>query len=275
MSRSHLPIFQPVALGCALLLGLAAGPAAAWGKLGHRLVGSLAAAELTPIARAEVGRLLAGEPVPTLAGVSTWADELRDNNPELGKRTSKWHYVNIAEQGCTFDASTACAKDDCVVGAIAAQTRVLADRTRSDADRRDALKFVVHFIGDVHQPLHAGYARDKGGNDVQLQFDGRGSNLHSLWDSGLLNAMQVDDAAHLQRLRALSLVVELPRDGRFPDAAGWAEASCRVMAQPGFYPGSPKLDAAYPARWSALVDERLRQAGTQLAAVLNATLQPR
>jgi len=275
MPRSRAPFIRTVPLVCALLLGLIAGPAAAWGKLGHRLVGSLAADELSPSARAEVGRLLAGEAEPTLAGVSTWADELRDNNPVLGKRTSKWHYVNIAEHGCTFDANVACAQGDCVVGAISVQTRVLGDRTRSVAERRDALKFVVHFIGDVHQPLHAGYARDKGGNDVQVQFDGRGSNLHSLWDSGLLYAMRLDETAHLQRLRALPLAVELPRDGRVPPAGAWAEASCRVLVQPGFYPASPTLDSAYPARWSAIVDERLRHAGTQLAAVLNASLDGR
>lgn len=259
------------ALAATLVLVVMATPAAAWGRLGHRLVGHLAADELSPAARAEVDRLLAGEADPTLAGVSSWADELRDRDPARGKRTSKWHYVNLPEPACTFDAAVLCKDDACVVGAIATQTAILADRARSDAERRDALKFVVHFIGDVHQPLHAS-TRGKGGNEIQVRFGGRGSNLHSLWDSGLLNALQVDEAAHLQRLRALPLAVALPRDARRPDAAAWAEASCRIAVSPGLYPASAKLDADYPARWNAIIDERLRQAGTQLASVLNAAL---
>lgn len=207
MPSSRPVIARHIAALCVLLLLLVTGPAAAWGKLGHRLVGHLASDELTPAARGEIARLLVAETDPTLAGVASWADELRDNDPTLGRRTSKWHYVNIAEHGCAFDTTRACAGNDCVVGAINTQATILADRGRSDADRRDALKFVVHFIGDVHQPLHAALARDKGGNDVQVQFDGRGSNLHSLWDSGLLNAMRLDEAEHLQRLRALPLVV--------------------------------------------------------------------
>lgn len=280
-SRSHLP--RRLAACLVVAACVVAGPANAWGVLGHRLVGHLAADELSPAARAEAARLLAGEPEPSLAGVSTWADELRDNNPQLGRRTSRWHYVNLGEHGCTYDASTACRDGDCVVAAITAQTAILADRRRSDAERREALKFVVHFIGDVHQPLHAAYAHDKGGNDVQLQLaaalgspgQNPGSNLHSLWDSGLLKAMQQDEATHLRRLRAMTLVVPIPRDARVPPAAQWAEASCRAAVSPGFYPATHKLDADYAVRWNSTLDRRLREAGTQLAAVLNATLLSR
>ena len=264
---------------CIALSAIVAGPAGAWGAVGHRLVGHLAADELTPVARAEAARLLAGEPNPTLAGVSSWADELRDTDPAQGKRTGRWHYVNLAENGCAY-SDAACAKNDCVVGAITVQTAILTDRARSDAERRDALKFVVHFIGDVHQPLHTAFGRDKGGNDVQVQLApaisptgvALGSNLHALWDSGLLKAMRQDEAAHLRRLRSLSLVVALPVDGRSPPAMSWAETSCRLAVQPGFYPASPKVDVDYAARWLPTVDQRLREAGAQLAAVLNAAL---
>lgn len=258
----------------AVVLLAASGPLFAWGAMGHRLIGQLAEEELTPVAREQVARLLAPEPVPTLAGVASWADELRDNDPGLGRRTTKWHYVNVDEPACTYDAASDCAGDACVVGAIATQTAILGDRRRSDTERREALKFVVHFIGDVHQPLHAS-TRGKGGNEQQVRFDGRGTNLHSLWDSGLLNALRVDEDAHLRRLRLLPLVVPLQRDARVPDAKAWAEASCRIAVSPGLYPASAKLDATYPARWMPIIDERLRHAATQLAAVLNATLGTR
>ena len=74
----------------------------------------------------------------------------------------------------------------CVVGAIEGQLAVLSDRGRTDAERRDALKYLTHFIADVHQPLHAGYAHDKGGNDAQINWNGRGTNMHTLWDSRML-----------------------------------------------------------------------------------------
>lgn len=264
MRRSHL-------VACALALSLAvAGPASAWGALGHRLVASLAWDDLDPRVRAEITELLRGEAEPSLAGVATWADELRANDPDLGKRSAKWHYVNLGEHDCAYDAALACAGGDCVVEAIRRQAAILADRDRPRAERLQALKFVVHFVGDVHQPMHGGYARDKGGNDVQVSLtggttDGKGSNLHSLWDSGLLRTTGVDEAAYLTRLRALPLPVDLGGD-----APAWAEASCRIAVQA--YPARPKIGATYVARWLPVAEAQLRRGGSHLAGVLNEAL---
>lgn len=261
-----------VAAVCLILMSAIAAPAAAWGRLGHRLVAALAWDELTPATRVAVAELLVGESDPTLPGIAVWADDLRANDPDLGRRSSKWHYVNIAEHDCDYDAAIACRGGDCVVEAIRDQTAILADRSRPRAERAQALKFVVHFVGDVHQPMHAGYAHDKGGNDFQVNLDGRGSNLHSLWDSGLLNSRGLDEAAYLQRLRAMPLAV--PRDSSPlpPDAAAWAEASCRVVRQPGLYPASAKISADYVQAWRPVAEAQLRRGGSQLAAVLNAAL---
>jgi nuclease S1 len=283
-SRSA-PRARGAALACAaLLLGLAAGPALAWGKLGHRLVGALAADELTPTARAEVARLLAGEPEPTLAGISTWADDLRANDPDLGRRSARWHYVNIGEAGCRYQAADACPDGDCVVEAIRAQAAILADRDRGDAARRQALKFVVHFVADVHQPLHAGFARDRGGNTIQVRVpeafippwaEGNpGSNLHAVWDGGLLHSAGLDEAAYLAHLRALPLALPVLRDPLPPPAGRWAEESCAIVLREGFLPARAELGTGYYATWRPLADERLRRAGSRLAAVLNAALAP-
>ena len=257
---------------------LPCAPASAWGGTGHRLVAALADDELTPTARGEVAKLLAGEPEPTLAGVANWADDLRDADPERGRRTARWHFVNLGEHGCRA-VPAACADGACVNAAIVAQAALLADRSRGVAERREALKFVVHFIGDIHQPLHAAFARDRGGNDVQVsipQRDGsaRGSNLHRLWDSDLLRDTGLDEAAHLARLRALPLVI--PRDTPVlpPRADAWAEASCAIALRDGLYPPRAKLDPGYAARWMPTVDQQLRIAGSRLAAVLNAALSP-
>ncbi len=272
MTRPLLALFL-LFLGCTF-----APPAAAWGALGHRVVGQLAEHELAPGARAEVDRLLAGEPEPTLAGVSTWADELRAKDPGLGRRSARWHYVNLGEDACAYDATRDCAGGDCVVGAIRTQTAILRDRRQPDDARRRALKFVVHFIGDVHQPLHAGHARDKGGNDVQLRVPSvsgeRGSNLHAWWDSGMLERAGLDLPAYAARLQAMPLAVRIAEPALPPDAAAWAEASCAIALSPGFYPAGARLPAGYSDTWTPLADAQLRRAGTRLAQVLNAALAP-
>ncbi|MBU8976811.1 S1/P1 nuclease [Lysobacter sp. MMG2] len=244
----------------------------AWGRLGHRLVAALAWDDLTPQARAQITSLLEGEADPTLPGIASWADELRDNDPQLGKKTSRWHYVNIAEDDCHYDAAKHCANGDCVVEAIRAQTAILADTKRPKAERLQALKFVVHFVGDVHQPLHAGFGRDKGGNDFQLNLDSRGTNLHSLWDSGMLKDAGLEEAAWLQRLRSLPLAVKLPSPPLRPPATQWAEASCRIVLRPGFYPAKASIGPDYAQTWLPLAEEQLRRGGTQLAVMLNAAL---
>lgn len=249
-------------------------PAHAWGPTGHRLVADLAATELNPRARAEVARLLRGEADPTLAGVANWADELRDHpvagDPDLGKRSSRWHYVNLAEDDCGYRAVAHCPDGDCVIEAIRRQRDILADRRRPDAARAQALKFLVHFVGDAHQPLHAGYARDKGGNTVQLQINGKGSNLHRLWDSEVIASAGMKEPAYLRHLQRMPLPPEA-RTGT-NDPAAWAEASCRVVLRDGFYPPRPKLASTYFAQWRPTADAQLRIAGHRLAMLLNDVL---
>ncbi|MDO5611442.1 MAG: S1/P1 nuclease [Pseudomonadota bacterium] len=261
--------------GFGLALVLFTAPAFAWGAQGHRLVGALAEAELTPAARAEVAKLLAGEPDPTLAGVANWADELRSTDRELARKSARWHFVNIGESGCHYEAARDCRGDDCVVEAIRKQAAILADPAQSTAARRDALKFVVHFVGDIHQPLHAGHAHDRGGNDFQVNDAGTGSNLHSLWDSRLFYRQRLSDEAYLARLQGLPIAVPLARPALPPVSAEWAEISCRYVLQDGFYPASAKLDDAYFQRWTPTAEIQLRRAGSQLATLLNAALPAR
>jgi len=260
-----------------LLLALAAAlfctplPAAAWGPLGHRLVALLAWDDLTPAARRQAETLLAGEPQPTLAGIASWADDLRRNDPDLGRRTADWHFVNIGEHGCHYSASRDCPGGDCVVEAIRTQAARLADRSLPAAERLQALKFVVHFVGDVHQPLHAGYGHDKGGNTRQIQWNGVGTNLHSLWDGKMLLSTGRSEADYLDHLRRLPR----PDIGRIalpPPAAAWAWQSCRVATARGFYPPRAKLEQSYVDEYLPIAERQLRAAGVALAAVLNAAL---
>lgn len=247
-------------------------PAYAWGAMGHRLVARLAEGQLTPQARAQIAALLSGEAEPTLAGIANWTDELRDNDPDQGKRTSRWHYVNIGSHDCVYEVERDCRNGDCVVEAIQRQSAILADRSKPKAERLRALKFIVHFVGDVHQPLHASNTNDRGGNDFQVNYRGQGSNLHSVWDSGLLKSAGLDEDAYLHRLQALPIPADSAKPLLPTAAVQWAEQSCKAVTQPGFYPPRAKLDDSYYARYRPVAEQRLREGGAHLAQLLNATL---
>ena len=229
----------------------------AWGKDGHQVVATLAETQLSAKARAEVDRLLSLEPGQTMQSISTWADEHR--NPETGP----WHYVNFPRTTCTYDAMRDCPGGNCVVGAIAKQLEILSSSAPDDV-RLKALKYVVHFEADVHQPLHTGYADDKGGNGYQLQAFMRGSNLHSFWDSGLIKNLNEDVDTLTKRLTA-------KRDA--PNSADLnvvhaAEESCKIVGAPGFYP-ERLVGMDYVERYTPVMEQRLTVAGTRLAGLLN------
>ena len=247
-------------------------PAMAWGNTGHRLVARLAETQLTNQARAQLRDLLAGESDASLAGIANWADELRGSDPGLGKRSASWHYVNLGEHGCHYDLQRDCPDGNCVVEALQRQTAILADARQPRAERLQALKFVVHLVGDAHQPLHAGYAHDRGGNTFQVNLNGKGSNLHSLWDSGLLATSGLDEDALLRRLRSLQGKARVAQRTPPGKVVHWVERACHIAMQPGFYPASAKIGGAYAQAWLPVAEQRLLDAGTQLAAVLNASL---
>ncbi|HEX2012186.1 MAG TPA: S1/P1 nuclease [Roseateles sp.] len=253
------------ALAAALALSLSslAGTVQAWGFEGHRMVASLAEARLSPKARSEVQRLLAQEPGATLASISTWADEIRS------PRSGRWHYINFPRGGCRYEKPRDCPTGACIVEALEAQVALLGSDAGDD-QRLAALKYVVHLIGDVHQPLHAGYGEDKGGNLFQLRLLGKGRNLHSVWDTGMIMAHAGGPAA-----LAAEIGARLPREAKAqaPAAARWAEESCRLVEAEGFYPASHKIDERYLQEHEATLKARLGLAALRLAAVLNGALR--
>lgn len=260
--RSQVAVFVWVA---ALLL--CAPSAFAWGPLGHRIVARLAEAQLTPQAKAEVEKLLAVRGKRYLDQVANWADGLRDTDPMLFRRTAKLHYINFHSRDCIYDPPRDCRNGECVVAAIAKYSAVLADRSNSPARRARALAFVVHFVGDVHQPLHADYRHDAGGNDFQVRWHGHGTNLHRIWDSTMLDDAHISTARYTRKL--LAERAPIATGGA---AAEWAEESCRIDRDDGVYPSSRFIDDAYVERERPVAEQRLRQAGARLAALLNRDL---
>ena len=271
-----------------LLTVLPALPSLAWSGLGHRIVGELAQRHLSTAANAEVALLLAGEADPSLGGVATWADDLRNADPERFKATSRWHYINAQGGGCGFDVARDCPDGNCVTAAIESQRRILADRSQSLEARRDALKFIVHFVGDVHQPMHAGSRPDSGGNRFQVSLrtpiqpeayarkdyvDGvMGTNLHSIWDYYIFASTGRSLADYSNRLDALPWP-PYPRASQYDVMPlAWAGESCRLIDVRGIYPEQHSMDDAYLDAMRPLAEQRVRQAAWRLAQLLNQTL---
>jgi hypothetical protein len=245
----------------------------AWGPAGHRACAKLAEARLTPEARARVRELL--EPGESLADASTWADEVRRDFPETGP----WHYVNVPIDSASHFDKKFCPEGGCVVSAITEQRAKLADRTLPRAERQKALRFLVHFIEDLHQPVHVGDRQDRGGNDLQVQYFDDGSNLHRVWDSGVINKMCADEDALRLQLAPL-ITVESARTWAKSSVTDWAEESfqaARLAYKPpgssSFLTSGAKLGDDYQRFAVPIVKLRLAQAAVRLADTLNDALK--
>ena len=282
-SRKPLAAFALTTLLCA-------APALAWGPDGHRIVGDLAQRQITPQAAAAVADLLRDEPDPTLAGVANWPDDLRNSDPDLFKRTQTWHYDDFPRGDCNYVPPRDCPDGNCAIAQIPAQEKILADTTQPRQARVQALKFLVHLVGDIHQPLHAGYKDDRGGNDFQISLrttiqpqayakkhfvNGMmGTNLHAIWDYYVLASHDVSAHRHADELAALAPATDAPADeiATGGDSTQWALESCRIIAAESLYPPTHKLNEAYLHRMRPIADRRLIQAGHRLADLLNTAL---
>jgi hypothetical protein len=238
-----------------------------WGVTGHRTVGKIAEDHLTPKALAGVRDLLGPQ---SLADVSTWADELR-GNPDY-RQTGPWHYINLP-LGLSYDEFKSRVENMLeanVYSALVNQLRLLTDSTVPRDKKVDALKFVVHFVGDLHQPMHISRAEDKGGNTIQLNFDGQGTNLHALWDSKLIDHSGMDyqqlaakydhpSAAQVRRWQG-DPVVKWMWESYAISSQLYAEVDTMKSRSIG--------QAYYDEHWGQ-VTQRLEQAGVRLAGLLN------
>jgi nuclease S1 len=247
-----------VVLSCAL-----ASQALAWGAEGHRIVGLIAHVYLDQGARAAVEDLLDGE---SLADVSTWADEIRGNHAYDWARPL--HYIDVPRDATEVDLPRDCVDGRCVVQAIHDYAAILGDATKPRDQRVEALKFLVHFVGDVHQPLHVSYADDKGGNDVHVTFFGAGCSLHQLWDEKLIARRATFGWEVLGAELVHAIDAQQAGDwARSLDPIEWANESLTITRT--LYPIDGDLGQAYYDDHIGTVEERLEVAGVRLAALLN------
>lgn len=280
---------KSVMSAAAVVIVIATSSVIGWSGQGHRLVGLIAAERLTPQARAEVRRLLDGH---TLADVANWADTIRSDQ----QQTYGWHFLNIPPGASGYDRDRDCPRAagvaegsrsdrwrDCAVDRILFWEQRLADVSLDRADRATALKFLVHFVGDLHQPFHT-LGVGRGGNDVNVRVFGDANcaeagqkpfpcNLHAVWDGWLIARRSLDDRAYVARLQKLIVDTRLASQP-LGTPAQWAEQSWRLAKEALVTPGA-NIDEAYYQRHIAAIDERIALAGVRLAAVLNRALSNR
>ena len=282
-----------VAAFCGLLaLFSFAAPAQAYWEYGHETVARIAWLEMRPATRARVaallrqGRLLETPdcPVATIEQASVWADCIKP----LGDRFSyafSWHYQNVDVCGA-FDLKAACKDGNCVSAQIERTARLVADRSVPTRERLTALAFLVHFVGDLHQPMHAGDRGDLGGNRVPANYGviGGRANLHGIWDGWL-----AERAISTPPAGAAALLGQVPPADRARIASGTVEDWSREMWEKS---GSqayrsllgdpcgaasaerPTLDEAEVRSLIPLVRENVLNGGLRLARLLDDALGP-
>jgi hypothetical protein len=256
------------------------GQALAWGQEGHSVIAEIAQHRLSSQAATEVSRLL-GEG-RSLASVSSWADDVRDQRPE----TYNWHFVDIPLAEERYEPERDCQpseRGDCIVAALERLTKDLSCAPTDD-QKRDALRYVVHFVGDIHQPLHTvGDAR--GGNDIPVEVRLAGakmckggpcpihpsrSNFHAVWDGTLIRATTWDWGAYVDRLEDGWLKSREAQSVGGGTPTTWAEEAHEVARRVwSELPERRAVDDSYYAKALPLLDRQLGSAGLRLAQLLN------
>jgi hypothetical protein len=285
-------MIRQLALLLAALVVAWGTPAMAWGAFGHRTVAAIALQNVTPATRARIMVLLRSERglgtpkcrVRNLEDAAVWPDCIKGESWRWGY-ASPWHYQDEAVCGA-FDIKSGCANGNCVSAQIDRNQRILVDRSLPSAQRLEALAFLVHFVGDIHQPLHGADNHDQGGNQVKSPYGiAPGWNLHSIWDTAMAERAITSaqpplvrryDAAERASLGGgkpedwLRESWQIARDFLYPQAFG-GQIPCgdgKGGAEPKLttWP-EPAIQASVP-----IVQKRIEQAGLRLAAMLDATL---
>ena len=275
-----------------------ATPAYAWGDLGHEVVGLIASNYLAPAVRTKVNAVLAGDTTHLTANTmidseATWADKFRDSSSAHRTQTAKWHFVDL--EIAAPNLTSACfgrpalpagalasngPANDCVVDKIEELQAELLSSATTATELREALQFILHFVGDIHQPLHSSDDNDAGGNDKTVTAPGIASNsLHHYWDTEFVNLLGSSESAIAQ-----SLIANITAAQRTQWSAGtaddWAMESFTI-AQNHTYgllpaPNSTNhysLPASYVTDAKSVVATQLSKAGVRLAFVLNNALK--
>jgi hypothetical protein len=231
-----------------------------WGKTGHRVVGDIAEQYLSEDAAEAVNRILGDE---SMAIASTWMDEIRSDSDY--DYTNDWHWVSIPD-GMTY-AETEKNPNGDLINAIRTITTELESGELSPEKETEHLRMLIHLIGDVHTPLHVGTGEDRGGNEIRVRSFWESSNLHRVWDSGMIDEQQLSYSELSASINYLS--EEEIGKLQSSDLLDWAQESIALREQVYDLPKDKNINYEYMYRNWETVEKRLLQAGIRLAGVLN------
>jgi hypothetical protein len=243
-----------------LLFPLFIGQAFAWGQNGHRTVGLVAEQHLDKKAKKRIGKIL---DCNSMAEVSTWMDDIRSDSTY--DHTHDWHWVTVPE-GTTYEQSVKNPHGD-VIMKIEELTKALKKGGLPAATEAEYLKFLIHLVGDLHQPLHVGANDDMGGNAVKVQWFGKPSNLHSVWDSGIIDSKALSYTELTSFLGEPSK--EQIKQWQSTSVREWAAESQKYLPQVYNLPKDGRLSYNYAYDNFGLIEHQLLVGGIRLAGLLN------
>ncbi|MFT4796910.1 MAG: hypothetical protein ACJAXW_003045 [Candidatus Azotimanducaceae bacterium] len=233
-----------------------------WGQTGHRVSGEIAETYLSAKSKRQIKKLYPDE---SLAEISTLMDQMRSHPSKFWQKTANpWHYVTVPE-GSEYHLDHAPSEGDAFT-ALQTYTATLKDPKASVEDKRTALLIIVHLIGDLHQPFHAGNGNDRGGNDVKVEFFWEKSNLHRVWDSGMIDRQQLSYTEWTTWL-SQKMTPNMVDEWRTADPAVWIKESAEL--RDGLYPENDKISWQYQYEHLPAVKTRLQMAGVRIAVYLN------
>ncbi|WMS86399.1 S1/P1 nuclease [Pleionea litopenaei] len=245
-----------------LIAGFISVNAFSFGQTGHRVTGAIAEEYLNDSAKKAIQSIIGTE---SLAQASTFADEMKSNPSEFWQKTANpYHYVTVP-RGKVYAQTTPPQKGDAII-ALKKFTQTLQSNTSTTEEKAIALKFIVHIIGDLHQPLHAGNGTDKGGNDFKVKFFWQDSNLHRVWDSELIDRQQL---SYTEWTAWLTRTIDNKKITQWSqiDPQVWVTESAKIRDT--IYPDDPKLSWDYQYQHLPALKQRLQQAGVRIALYLN------
>lgn len=235
-----------------------------WGQTGHRVVAKIAEENLSPKTKKALSKIMGFE---TLVEASTWMDDIKSDRAYDYARP--WHYVTIPD-GTTYATAEPSADGD-AYEAIKRMKEIVKNETSTPEQKKDAIRMLVHLVGDFHQPFHVGNGQDKGGNDVKIKWFNKSSNIHRIWDSQMIESKQFSYSE-------LSDLLMCSND-KFPDAYHntdldlWVSEAVALRPQIYSFDDEENLSYRYLYDNWHTVKTQLLKGGLRLAAVLNEILE--
>ncbi|MGE3608385.1 MAG: S1/P1 nuclease [Bacteriovoracaceae bacterium] len=242
----------------------------AWGPEGHVIIAQIAEDNLTNEAKVKIKNLLGQK--TSLPSIANWADSIKGQRE--WSHTKSWHFVDIPD-GQNYEDIPHSPTGDAVM-AITDQVQVIKDPKSNQVAKQNALKFIVHFVGDIHQPLHVGRPSDRGGNDIQVLFNGRNQNLHAVWDSGLINHRPLSLNEYIRFLEFQNFLDPAYDIPELSFSQIIAEDMGARMSIYNFESNDEQviiLSQNYIDENSAIVNQRLLLGGKRLASLLNSVFR--